>query len=181
MELTIASQTWMFLLSILVGAVLGVCYDAFRILRLAVQHPSGVVVIEDVLYAVICAVVSFGYLLVMDCGEIRLFVLVGELIGAVLYFCTLSVLLIAVSKQIISAIKWFFTQLYRIFLAPIVRFFKYIFGKITLSYDFFAKRVQNKVKTSQNHLKKPNCLLYTLYKQLRQDRDTGKTEEHSNS
>ena len=51
MGITIAGQTWLFLLSIALGAGLGVCYDLFRILRIALPHPTLAVLAEDLLFS----------------------------------------------------------------------------------------------------------------------------------
>ena len=48
MEITIAGQTWTFLGGILLGAVLGICYDLFRVARIIISHPPALVAVEDI-------------------------------------------------------------------------------------------------------------------------------------
>ena len=71
MAITIAGQTWIFLGGILVGAALGVCYDLFRVVRLAVPHPAALVAVEDLVFFCVCAAGTFLYLLgraMASCG-----------------------------------------------------------------------------------------------------------------
>ncbi|MEM1485950.1 spore cortex biosynthesis protein YabQ [Oscillospiraceae bacterium PP1C4] len=166
MEITIAGQTWMFLMSIALGAVLGVCYDVFRILRVAVDHPPFAVVIEDVIFSIICAVATFLFMISVDSGQVRVFVLIGEGVGFMLYYCTVGVLIIGVSKWIIGIIRSIFTFLWRIFVMPILRLMSYFQELLSKNTHHFRLYLKNKVKNSNIHLKKGSHLLYNLQERL---------------
>lgn len=73
MEITVAGQTWLFLLSVALGAALGVCYDVFRILRIAFRHPSLAVLLEDILFSLAAAGATFAFLLTTATAAARLF------------------------------------------------------------------------------------------------------------
>ena len=78
MEITVAGQTWLFLLSVALGAALGVCYDVFRILRIAFRHPSLAVLLEDILFSLAAAGATFAFLLTTGNGQLRAFFLIGS-------------------------------------------------------------------------------------------------------
>ncbi len=50
MEIYVSQQVWLFVFSCLVGMLLGMLYDVFRILRIAFPSPEGVVLAEDILF-----------------------------------------------------------------------------------------------------------------------------------
>ena len=58
MGISVSQQTMTFLQSLLLGAALGMLYDVFRILRLLI--PSGKVIsfVEDIVYFLLCGVIS---------------------------------------------------------------------------------------------------------------------------
>ncbi len=164
MGITIAGQTWLFLRSIVLGAGLGVCYDLFRILRIALPHPAPAVLAEDLLFSMICAGATFCYMLAADSGQIRLFVLIGEGIGFLLYYCTIGTLVIRVSRGIIRAVRWVLHILWRIFIAPVVRLLEKtgILGRKVL--DKCSIILKKQVKNLNIPLKKRHKILYNLKK-----------------
>ncbi len=170
MEITVAGQTWMFLLSIALGALLGACYDVFRILRIAVPHRAGVVLAEDILFSVICAAATFLFLVSVDSGRIRVFALIGELVGFALYYCTVGALVIGISKWIIHAVRWLFALLWRIFAAPVLRFIKFCCGFFSGIAKNLANYIKIRAKNSNIYLKKCKHILYNQKKRLLRER-----------
>jgi len=82
MESWLVEETLLFLKACALGAVLGACYDGFRILRAAVRFHTVLVFVQDVLYFVGVTIVTFAFLLAYNDGELRMFILIGELMGA---------------------------------------------------------------------------------------------------
>ena len=90
--IAVNTQTIIFLQAILMGAVFGAVYDLFRIFRIAVPLPAGVIVAEDVIYFAFCGFMSFFLAMTVNFGQVRFFILLGELLGFLLYYLTLGVL-----------------------------------------------------------------------------------------
>ena len=80
-DLTLAKETRLFLLSIVVGVGLSLLYDLLRVLRLQTRHRPIVVSLEDLFYFLVCAAVTFGFALKDNSGQIRGYILIGELLG----------------------------------------------------------------------------------------------------
>ena len=101
MGITVTGQLLDFLLSILLGAALGAVYDLFRIGR--VLHKKGAVALaaEDAFFFLFCAAVTFLFLLADDSGIVRFFLLLGEGIGATLYYFTLGAALLRAAKRVL--------------------------------------------------------------------------------
>ena len=86
----VSQQLTLFLLSILLGSSLGLLYDLARALRTLGGRWWGATV--DAAYCITAAAALFFFIMAGD-GELRLFILLGALGGAVLHFCLLSPLL----------------------------------------------------------------------------------------
>ena len=122
MDLSISQQAWVFLWSLLLGAGLGLLYDFFRILRLAIRWNSFWIFIQDLLYWFICAVATFFYIFATNSGEVRWYIFFGALCGAGIYFVTLSVLLMRSSRAVIRFFKMLLHGLWDLITLPF-RFF----------------------------------------------------------
>lgn len=105
MILSISEQVHLFALSILAGSAAGLLYDVFRILRIALPHPSILVQLEDIMYWVCITLGMFIFMMHALGGELRAYAIFGAFIGAVLYFSTLSLLIMNVSSFIIRVVK----------------------------------------------------------------------------
>ena len=157
------TQTIVFFQSLLLGFCLGLFYDAFRIFRLAISHSSAIIFLEDIFYFGICAVVTFLFSLSALNGHVRVFLGVGELLGATIYYFSLGALVMKVSKKIILFIKAMISLFYRVLIRPFVRVFRWIFKRISRISSKFsnkAKKIRIKAKYS---LKQRSILVYNLY------------------
>ena len=87
MGVNISQQLMLFLRSVLLGGVLGLLYDLLRPFR----RRGGVVWggILDALYGITAVSGLFLFVMAGD-GELRIFILMGVVGGAVLFFCLLS-------------------------------------------------------------------------------------------
>ncbi len=164
MGISVSQQTITFLQSLLLGASLGILYDVFRILRLMI--PSGKVIsfLEDILYFTLCGVITFAFLLAVNNGIIRAYLLAGEVLGAVAYYLTVGKLVYKIADKIISLIRKALHMLYRIFLSPFVRLFWAISRTIRkLTLKITKKFSKNTIK-SKYRLKHRRRLLYNVVK-----------------
>jgi len=136
MILPMWGQAWLFLSTVLLGAAVGVLYDIFRVLRRVVRHSVAVVQIEDIIFWVTATVFVFYFMLVQNYGEIRPFSLIGITCGAIIYFLTLSkVILFFLSKVIqlaLRAISWPFRFIAKLIIPPANKFLRRVkvYGRI---------------------------------------------------
>ena len=164
----LSSQVIVFLEACLLGFLLGAVYDVFRIMRLAFPNGKILIFLEDVLYFAFITVVSFVFIVTVNGGVLRAFVLIGELLGAILYFFTLSIIIMKAAGWIIHCIKSIFLFLYRITIKPLYRFFCLLFKKC-LNFCYFLK-LRHKIiaLNTRKHLKPPSKVVYNTDKQLSQ-------------
>ena len=160
MELTVAGQTWSFLYSLLLGMGLGLFYDVFRILRIALPHRTIAVAIEDIFYWTSAAFLTFFFFFYTDGGRIRIYLLTGEAIGFLLYYFTLGAVIIGAAKRIIAALRWIFHWIYRLLIHPVLFVMGWILGFLGAAWEAARNFVKNSLKISNKHLKKYHQILY---------------------
>lgn len=160
MGIYLAEQAAVFLQSIIVGAALGVLYDAFRISRVAFPTAQGIIFAEDVLFFLVCALVTFFFGLGAIDGSLRVFLIIGELIGAVLYYFSLGKLVMGVSKRIIAAIKAVMSFIFYKILCPIWFLVYNIVALILRPFIFLAEIFKKLLKKLKFRLKIGRKVLY---------------------
>lgn len=104
MIVSISTQAVFFLAAALAGALLGVFYDVFRLVRRFLRHKTAVVAIEDALFWLLSTAFVFIFLLRLNFGELRGFTFIGLGLGTFIYFLLISPFFIKLATIIISAV-----------------------------------------------------------------------------
>ena len=87
----VAEQVYIFLGTILVGAIMGIIFDFFRALRRNGNTCNLIVYLQDIIFWLIVAVIIITSSFVLNNGELRGYMLIGYLLGAFLYMLILSI------------------------------------------------------------------------------------------
>ena len=119
MILSVSEQARLFLLACAAGFAIGFVYDIFRLVRVAIPHPTVLIQLEDVAYWLLAVGGMFIFLQHTMDGEVRVYSIFGAFLGALIYFLTLSVVIMAVSTAIINFIKKALTVLLNVVLIPL--------------------------------------------------------------
>ncbi len=119
MTTTLTSQIMIFLFSFILGAFLGLIFDFFKVINSILKANLKRIFFEDILYFTLSAVVTFVYVLIVNMGEIRFYILCGEIFGWLIYRFTIGKL---VYKFVLVVVNFFYTWG--------SRFKKYIIGKL---------------------------------------------------
>ena len=121
METYLSDQAIAFLWAVALGGGLGGIYDVFRVVRILRGRDRPLLVfLEDLLFASIAAIATASCFTRTNFGQVRLFLLVGEGLGFMVWHCTLGVFIGAVARWVARLLRW----LERIF----GQFFKKIMG-----------------------------------------------------
>lgn len=128
--------------SILVGTVLFLAYDVLRIFRRMVPHGNLWIGIEDFLYWLFCTAAVFVLLYRENDGMVRGFAFGGIVIGMLLYYVTLSRLLIRVNVFLFGKLGGILGKLFGTVLGPPVKIGK----KFTVFLIKRLKKVWQAVK-----------------------------------
>ena len=171
--LTIADQTRLFLLALGLGFLLGIVYDLFRVVRMAFTMRRVGVFIQDVLFFLTCAAATFLFLLAVNQGEIRGFIIAGEGLGFLIYYFSFGLLAVRVSSFLVHAIHRLFFVISVPFRA-LFRLLKKLFVKIGISAKKTSKKIAKKSKFNLKHHK---TLLYNLRKNAGANRKQKKKQK----
>ena len=157
MILSMSSQAWLFLSTVAAGFVIGFVYDIFRILRKTVPHRHLIVQIEDCLYWVAVSLLMFYFMLYSNYGEIRFFSIVGAALGMVLYFYSLSPLILTVSVSVIRFLQKVLLTAARIILTPVrmaVRILTPVARRISDASRVKMRSAARKTKKNLRHVRR---------------------------
>ena len=162
MGITLTGQSTVFLLSCCFGVILGALYDLFRIFRLAIPCNKFIIFIQDIIFWVICTALTFAFMLITSSGQIRGFIIFGELLGAVIYYCTIGILVMKSSKFIIRIVKIVIKFIFKLLIFPFRQIWKLIrpiLGGFKRKSKKTSKNIYNNAKI---HLKQYRLMVYNL-------------------
>ena len=112
MLLTLSEQTLLFCYACLFGAALGGWCDLFRVVRLLFGQRKPVVFLCDLLFCVSGAIGVCLFFVCFCAGQVRLFVLVGEGGGFLLWRASVGELVFQLFSAVITALRHFFVRLF---------------------------------------------------------------------
>lgn len=143
METLSTYQNPTFLYSCILGIILGIYYDIFKIFRIATPFTQKQLFFCDLFFMSTSAISTFIFLLALNSGRIRVHLLAGELIGFIVYRLTLSRLIILFAKYIINTVKRVLRSIKRKLVLPlfssILKVFKFIYSKFSSIFNVRLK------------------------------------------
>ncbi len=136
-------ETKLFLFSFVIGALFGATFDILRIIRIVKRHNNAVIFIEDFLFVLFCGFWYFIFSTDMARGQIRLFTLIGIIIGFGVYLLTVG----SLTKRLAFGIKLVYDRIEKLLrnkiFIPIYTNFK---SKFVQNYISFIKRRKSRKK-----------------------------------
>ena len=112
LEYLMVDQVQIFLYSLVLGLILGIIYDIFRIFRLTFNVKKWGIFFQDILYFITISLVSFSFIIIFNKGEVRYYIIIGQLIGGVIYYISLGRIVYKYSKNLLWHINRFFRNLF---------------------------------------------------------------------
>ena len=157
-SLSLAKQTGGFLLSLGFGFIMGIFYDLFRLVRISISKGKKIYFIFDLLYCIFLGFCSYLFFLTVNEGDIRGFLILGEVMGFAIYYFSLGVVIFSAGEKIIEFIKKIFLSFFRFIFFP----FKWVFKKL---YNFTSKTFR-KINGKRKKIKNKSKFLLKLHKHL---------------
>lgn len=161
----LVQETILFFYACILGAFLGLIFDLFRIFRMAVKCGTVWVFIQDILYFSIITFVTFIFLLSYNDGRFRMFILVGELMGSVLYFFSVSIIILKSSKLIINTTK----RVFAVLLKPFNKIYDKVYTKISNVKGKTHKKIPKIKIFDKFSLKSVRNIVYNKFKFKKND------------
>lgn len=132
----IQNQLFSFFIYVIVGILLGFIFDIFRALRKSIKNSTVATNIEDILFVIISFIIITTVVQIISKGELRFYILLGIILGILIYF-------LSVSKYIIAGETWILKSIIKI-LKSIYNFFIKFFKKINDLILKFLNKVKHK-------------------------------------
>ncbi len=156
-------QMLTFLFALIMGIVICLWYDFFRIIRLCHHFKQLHIFIQDILFWVVSALLSFFLLMARCSGELRSYVFIAELAGFIICRVSLSRLIMKISGAIIKVVKRFIRFLGRKFYQPLRRAFGRWRIKISINIKSAVDKLINSVNNVKKGLKHRSAVLYNQH------------------
>lgn len=155
-----AGQLYTFLTTMVIGVSLGFIFDFYRVLRGIFKPRSVVTYMFDFFYWLLAIIITFGGLLASNWGELRFYVFIGLLGGAVLYFRLISrfsiLILVRTIRMVLFVVGWIKMVVTKLFIKPLM----YCLGVFVVPFTYAGRktaRAKNKVTVwLKSKLQPPN-------------------------
>ena len=106
---------------------------------------------------------SYIFILAANKGEVRSYIIIGELLGAVFYYFSLGFALMRLTDNFVLLLKKFYSGLFKIISIPF-RIIKSIFGKVFAKLKIVFEKSEKKSKKIQKKvLPKVRVYVYNLF------------------
>lgn len=142
------------------GAVMGLCYEPLRLLRMMFKHNIAAVFIEDLLFFSLSGFACFITALWVGIGYFRIYYIVFAFLGVCCYFLTLGMLLNKILKKTVKIIKAFFCAIYKKIKPIFVGFFSTIYQIIKPLFVNIADFFHNKLLKPKKGLPNTDEMVY---------------------
>lgn len=99
------NQANLFIIFSLVGIIIGLLFDIFRVLRKVFKTKDILTYIEDILFWILTGIIIIYSMYRFCDGELRFFMIVGIIFGSIIYILSISKYIIFFFTSIFSVIK----------------------------------------------------------------------------
>ena len=99
------SQGQIFIVFLIIGVFIGVIFDFFRATRKAFKTSDFLTNIQDIIFIGISGILIVNNLIIINNGEIRFYIILSFIIGLIIYFLTISKLVLKIFYIFIKLFK----------------------------------------------------------------------------
>ena len=115
----VINQAYLFFIFTLLGLLIGLLFDFFRVLRIVFKTSNLVTYIEDLIFWIITGLIVLYSIFRFNNGEIRLFMFLGIGIGIIIYILIFSIHIVNFNVVILTFATNITMKLLKILLYPI--------------------------------------------------------------
>lgn len=144
MENIALEQAYLFSIYLISGMLIGILFDIFRSLRKSFSTKDFVTYIEDILFWVVTGIFILFVIFKFNNGEIRIYSILGLLIGFTSYMISISKLFIKLNVMIMDFLKKIIIYPLKIILKLIKKIFSpFTFFVINIKKIYKKRRILN--------------------------------------
>ncbi len=141
MEVTSNYQTEVFLYSCIFGSILGLYYDFFKIISMLIGKEKIKIFFLDLIYMAISGFFTFIFLLAVNYGNLRFYILAGEAMGWCIYHITLGSFVMYFANALIKFFNILISFIKSHILIPAVCFVKKLFRLIFNPFYILVNKI----------------------------------------
>ncbi|WMJ76757.1 MULTISPECIES: spore cortex biosynthesis protein YabQ [unclassified Sedimentibacter] len=144
------SQEYMLAVSVMGGMLLGFIWDIYRLVRHYTKLSAFATAIGDILYWLISIYIGIQLIFDISFGNVRFFILIGFISGALLYFYGISRYILKAAIFIVDAILKFIKKIISLLIDPI----KYVANMLINKFKILLYPIKLKYEKTRNTAKK---------------------------
>lgn len=114
--MTFFSQEEIFLLFFIIGIIIGLIFDIFKVLRKSFKTNDLVTFVEDLIFLATSGVLIVFGIIKLNGGEVRFYLFLGIFFGILIYSLTISNLYVIILYEFVKICKKVFAFFGKIFL-----------------------------------------------------------------
>ncbi len=99
------SQEQTFMLFFIIGSIIGILFDIFRVIRKSFKTPDNITFLEDLIYIILSGSLIIYSIIKINGGEVRFYLFLGILFGIMIYFLTISNLCVIILYEFVKICK----------------------------------------------------------------------------
>lgn len=163
--MTLTQQVNHLFLSCGMGFLLGLYYDVFRVIRLVMRSGKRWIVVQDLLFFLSSAVITFLFALAVMDGQLRFYLFLGEGIGFAAYYWTIGRLMMRFAGVVTALIVRVWNGFWRLVSLPF-RWAVCLFRRPARAAALFLQKIKGKAaELLKKGLKRAKGVLYNQKKQ----------------
>lgn len=140
----VENQALIFIVFTFTGILLGILFDFFRVFRRTFNTIDFITYLEDILYWILAGIIVLYNIWFFNNGEIRFFMIIGIVMGAIIYSLLFSPILIKIETMLLTKLKNIIMFFYKIIIIPIEKIINF-FAFYTRKINIIAKKQNNKL------------------------------------
>ena len=152
MKNVVLEQAYLFFIYLISGILIGILFDIFRILRKSFKTTDFITYIEDIVFWLFTGAFLIIILFKFSNGEIRLYNIIGVILGFIFYMLTISNLFIKINVRAIIFIKNILYRTISIIIYPIKLILR-ILRRIFTPFTFFVINLKKVLSSSNKKVK----------------------------
>lgn len=142
--MSIAEQTQIFIIFVIVGIIISFLFDIFRILRKVYKFSNMLIYMQDILFWLLTGIIILQAIFKFNSGDIRIFLFLGIFVGVFIYISLFSIYVIKIGSFILKLINTLIRKLINVFKVPICK----ILNLMVKYYRNLRKNVLKKLKST---------------------------------
>ena len=144
MDNIIINQLYSLVIYLICGIIIGTLFDTFRALRKTFRTSDIVTYIEDFVFWIMTGLILIFVFFNFSDGQIRIYNLIGLLIGTISYMILLSKSFIKISVIVLKFIKITIYKILKILVFPI-KFIINLLKKVFKPFTFFVININKHI------------------------------------